>query len=229
MTNVVRYNPADYSVLPPTIITSVINNNATTVQTLENKTINADDNTIIGIGTAELDAVIVTQINDNTTGLATHESATTLVHGISGDVVGTTDVQILSNKILQDSTIAFSTSHLDGLRTSGNAPGHISGPASGAGSVVSIVGTDVAGRITVVPTVSAVGNDVITTVTLNQAWSSASNYSVVLYPLNLNAQTVMATLYVNQVDASNFTLFKTGAALTNGISFIFGYHVIGWS
>lgn len=47
------------------------------------------------------------KVNDNTSAISTHGSTTTGVHGVSGDVVGTTDAQTISGKSMSGATNTF--------------------------------------------------------------------------------------------------------------------------
>lgn len=48
-------------------------------------------------------------IKSNTSALTTHASATTAVHGVSGNIVGTTNTQTLTNKTLTSPTVSSPT------------------------------------------------------------------------------------------------------------------------
>ena len=105
---------------------------AASVDTLTNKSIDADTNTITNIDNNDikasagidaskiangdvsntefqyLDGVtsgIQTQFNNITTDLNTHTGSTSGVHGVTGSIVGTTDIQTLTNKTLTGSNI----------------------------------------------------------------------------------------------------------------------------
>jgi hypothetical protein len=97
-----------------------------TTDTLTNKTINSDNNTITNIVNADIKSgasIDATKIADGSisntefqhlngitsniqTQITNHLNATT-VHGISGNVVGTTDAQTLTNKTFTDNTTYF--------------------------------------------------------------------------------------------------------------------------
>ncbi len=100
---------------------------ADSVDTLTNKTINADSNTITNIDNNEIKALagidatkiadgsvsntefqyldgasgnLQTQLNTNSSTISAHTGASSGVHGVSGSVVGTTDSQALTNKTI---------------------------------------------------------------------------------------------------------------------------------
>lgn len=97
-----------------------------TTQTLTNKSINADNNTITNIANASIKAsanIDATKIADGSvsstqfqylsgassniqTQINNHASSTT-THGVSGTIVGTSDTQTLTNKTFTDSTTLF--------------------------------------------------------------------------------------------------------------------------
>lgn len=152
-----------------------------------------------------------------------HTSATANVHGITGSVVGTTDVQTLTNKTLSGVTFN-ANSGTTGVLVSGDGTGDLY-EGKRIGSIVYKV--DQAGNVTAqaggFTTVSASGNSVLSG-TLNVVGASTlasvnvtANVSVG-GTLGVTGATTLASLGVTGNETVGGTLGVTGASTLHGVT-----------
>lgn len=122
---------------------------------------------IDGTGQIEIDNNVVATQTDLSTDIATHSDATSGVHGVTGDVVGTVDAQTLTNKTIGSGTTLSANLDADGFTVTGlptpsdasdaATKGYVDAVAEGL-HVHASVAAATTGNITLAPAPASVDN-----------------------------------------------------------------------
>lgn len=127
---------------------------------------------------------------------------------------------------LRATAVAYSESDhfIQRLHGSGSAPAITVNTGAGTGATASIVGTDVAGTITIVTGTSPVASGIICRVTFT---ANSSAPDVVFSPTDTDISAVQYSRFrVGNRAGSQFELVNTGVALDASSTYTFTYHVI---
>ena len=187
-------------------------------QTLTNKTINSDNNTITNIVNADIKAaaaIDVTKIADGSvtstefqhlSGVTSaiqsqidNHLADTTTHGVSGNIVGTSDAQTLTNKTLTSPKIGTAITD-----TNGNELLALTATGSAINEFTIANAATLSG-----PTISVTGGD--SSVDFNLQTKGAGTYRF----LSTNATAAELRLYEDTDDGSNYVGLKAGTLGSN--------------
>lgn len=227
MTSLVAYNPVTKKFIPNAINTFILNDISSTPMTFSNKTISALNNTINNIGHTQLIPTLSNQINNNTSNLSNHISDIS-AHGVSGDVVGTTDTQQLFNKILSTSTIAMDTKHADKIDTFTNSTPVITkgnGLSLGGGGSADFYGNSISGSLILQADGTALSDTVMINFEWSPGWNSIKSYSVNLTATSREATNILPHVFIEKFD-TNWNIWNTGAPPTVGEVCSFDFHIL---
>lgn len=107
-----------------------------------------------------------------------------------------------------------------------SAPAVALGAAAGSGSTVSIVGTNISGKITVVTSLT-VGSGIVLTMTLANGLTFPANCVVTFSPGNSSFAAIGASLYMSSTSSTQAVL-SVAVGLGISTTYIGYYSVSGW-